>query len=1082
MAKFFIDRPIFAWVLAIILMFAGVLAIKTLPIAQYPPIAPPAVAITVTYPGASAETVQSTVVQVIEQQMSGIDHLLYFSSESDKDGSMTITLNFEQGTNPDIAQVQVQNKLQLATPLLPEEVQREGLRVAKSTKNFLLVIAFYSEDGSMGAFDIADYIASSVQDPVSRTLGVGDYILFGSQYAMRIWLDPAKLNNYSLTPVDVATALQAQNVQVASGELGGLPSIKGQQLNATVVGPSYLQKPGEFANILLRVNADGSQVRLKDVARVELGAESYALNGKFDGHPASGLAVKMSAGANALDTANAVRATIAKLEPYFPHGLRAAYPYDTTPFVKISLEEVVKTLFIAIGLVFLVMYLFLQNLRATFIPTITIPVVLLGTFAVLSLCGYSINVLTMFAMVLAIGLLVDDAIVVIENVERVMAEEGLSPRDATRKSMDQITGALVGIALVLTAVFLPMAFFTGSTGVIYRQFSITIVSAMVLSILTALIFTPALCATILKPVEKGHQEKQTGPFGLFNRVFRRSNNIYESGVKRVVRWPIPFGLVYALLLVALGFLFLRVPTSFIPDEDQGIMFVQVTTPPGATVERTQAVLDRVREYFMGTEKAAVAHVFTVTGFSFGGRGQSSGLAFVALKPWNVRPGAKNRAQAIAGRAMGYFRSFKDAMAFAFVPPAVLELGNASGFDAELLDRGNLGHKALLDARNQLLGLAMKDPHFAPYSVRPNGLDDEPQYRFDIDRERASAYGLTIADINNTLSFAWGSDYVQDFIDRGRIKRVFIQGDAPSRMLPEDFNNWYVRNNVGTMVPFSAFAQGSWTYGSPKLERYNGVPSTEILGVPAKGISTGEAMKVVESIAAKLPKGIALDWTGLSFEEQRAGTQTTALYAISLAVVFLCLAALYESWVIPFAVMLVVPLGIFGAVLATLGRGLSNDVFFQVGLLTTIGLSAKNAILIVEFAKENYDGGMELVEATVRAAHQRLRPILMTSLAFILGVMPLAIASGAGSGGQNAIGTGVIGGMFSATILAIFFVPLFFVAMLRLFRVKPWVPRGNRDHHDEPPAAPTVHAENVPSAPARPGAVTLPTNGVRHDPL
>jgi multidrug efflux pump len=1069
MAKFFIDRPIFAWVLAIILMLTGALAIKTLPVAQYPPIAPPAVAITVTYPGASAETVQSTVVQVIEQQLSGIDHLLYFSSESDKDGSMTITLNFEQGTNPDIAQVQVQNKLQLATPLLPQEVQQEGIRVAKATKNFLLVVAFYSEDGSMSAFDIADYIASSVQDPVSRTPGVGDYILFGSQYAMRIWLDPAKLNNFSLTPVDVSNAIQAQNVQVASGELGGLPSIKGQELNATVIGPSYLQKPSEFANILLRVNPDGSQVRLKDVARVELGAESYALNGKFDGHPASGLAVKLSEGANALDTANAVRATIAKLTPYFPRGLKAAYPYDTTPFVKISIEDVVKTLFIAIGLVFLVMFVFLQSLRATLIPTIAIPVVLLGTFGVLSAFGYSINVLTMFAMVLAIGLLVDDAIVVIENVERVMAEEGLSPREATRKSMDQITGALVGIALVLTAVFLPMAFFSGSTGVIYRQFSVTIVSAMILSVLTALIFTPALCATILKPVEKGHQEKQTGPFGLFNRAFRRSNNVYEGGVRRVVRWPVSFGFVYALILAGLAYLFLQVPTSFLPDEDQGIMFVQVTTPPGATVERTQAVLDRVREYFMGTEKAAVDHVFTVTGFSFGGRGQSSGLAFVALKPWSVRPGARNRAQAVAGRAMGFFQTFKDAMAFAFVPPAVLELGNATGFDLELEDRGNLGHDALMAARNQFLGMARKEPKFAPYTVRPNGLDDEPQYTFSFDRERASAYGLTVADINNTLSDAWGSGYVNQFLDRGRIKRVFIQGLETSRMLPEDFNKWYVRNHQGQMVPFSAFSDAKWTYGSPKLERYNGTPSTEILGVPAPGVSTGEAMKAAELLAAKLPKGIALEWTGLSYEEQRAGTQTTALYAISLAVVFLCLAALYESWVIPFAVMLVVPLGILGAVVATLGRGLANDVFFQVGLLTTIGLSAKNAILIVEFAKENYDSGMELTEATVRAAHQRLRPILMTSLAFILGVMPLAIASGAGSGGQNAIGTGVIGGMFSATILAVFFVPLFFVAMLRLFRVKRRVARGDRDdHHDE---APTGERPVV--------AAASPTNGISH---
>jgi hydrophobe/amphiphile efflux-1 (HAE1) family protein len=1077
MAKFFIDRPIFAWVLAIILIMAGTLAIHTLPVAQYPPIAPPAVAITVTYPGASAETVQSTVVQVIEQQLSGIDHLLYFSSESDKDGSMTITLSFEQGTNPDIAQVQVQNKLQLAVPLLPPEVQQQGIRVAKATKNFLLVIGFYSEDDSMTAADIGDYIASSVQDPVSRTSGVGDFILFGSQYAMRIWLDPAKLDNYSLTPIDVSTAIQAQNVQVASGEIGGLPSIKGQELNATVIGPSRLQHPAEFGNILLKVNPDGSQVRLHDVATIALGAESYALNAKFDGHPASGLAVKLSSGANALETADAVHATINKLAPYFPRGLRAAYPYDTTPFVKISIEEVVKTLFIAIGLVFVVMYLFLQNIRATFIPTIAIPVVLLGTFGVLSLCGYSINVLTMFAMVLAIGLLVDDAIVVIENVERVMAEEGLSPRDATRKSMDQITGALVGIALVLTAVFLPMAFFTGSTGVIYRQFSITIVSAMILSILTALIFTPALCATILKPVEKGHKEKQTGFFGFFNRSFNRSNRVYEGGVKGVLRWPISFGFIYALLLAGLAYLFLQVPTSFLPDEDQGIMFVQVTTPPGATVERTQAVLDRVREYFQGTEKEAVDHVFTVTGFSFGGRGQSSGLAFIDLKPWSQRPGARNRAQAIAGRAMGAFMQYKDAMAFAFVPPAVLELGNATGFDLELVDRGNVGHKALMDARNQFLGMAMKEPEFAPYSVRPNGLDDEPQYTFSFDRERAGAYGLTIADINNTLSDAWGSGYVNDFLDRGRVKRVFIQGDDTSRMLPEDFNKWYVRNSVGTMVPFSAFSDGKWTYGSPKLERYDGVPSVEILGQPAPGVSTGTAMKIVESLVDKLPKGVSLEWTGLSFEEQRAGTQTTSLYAISLAVVFLCLAALYESWVIPFAVMLVVPLGVFGAVLATLGRGLANDVFFQVGLLTTIGLSAKNAILIVEFAKENYDSGMELTEATVRAAHQRLRPILMTSLAFILGVAPLAIASGAGSGGQNAIGTGVIGGMFSATILAVFFVPLFFVAMLRLFRVQRWKARGDDDdHHDKPPGD---HPAATPSGERPQRIVVGPSNGVRH---
>ena len=1052
MSKFFIDRPIFAWVLAIILMFGGALAILQLPVAQYPPLAPPAVAITVVYPGASAETVQSTVVQVIEQQLSALDHLLYFSSESDKDGSMTITLNFEQGTNADIAQVQVQNRLQLATPLLPPEVQQQGIRVAKSAKNFLLVLGFSSTDGSMNARDIADFIASKVQDPISRTPGVGDYQLFGSQYAMRIWLDPAKLNNFSLTPVDVSSAIAAQNVQIPSGELGGLPSAPGQELNATVIGPSRLQTPEEFGAILLRVNPDGSQVRLRDVARVELGGEIYSLEGKYNGNPASGLAVKLATGANALDTAKAVHATMEKLKPLFPPGLRVDYPYDTTPFIKISIGEVVKTLFIAIFLVFLVMFLFLQNLRATLIPTIAVPVVLLGTFAVLALAGYSINVLTMFAMVLAIGLLVDDAIVVIENVERVMAEEGLSPREATRKSMDQITGALCGIALVLAAVFLPMAFFSGSTGVIYRQFSITIVSAMALSVLTALIFTPALCATILAPVEKGHTEKKRGFFGMFNRGFNRANRGYESGVQHVLRRGLVYLLIYVVLLAAMAFLYLRVPSSFLPDEDQGILFVQVNTPVGATVDRTGKVLDQIREYFETKEKANVDGVFTVTGFSFGGRGQSSGLAFVHLKDWSQRPGAQNRVQAIAGRAMGYFSTIKDAMAFAFAPPAALELGNATGFDFELLDRANLGHQKLMEARNQVLGLAAKNP--ALFAVRPNGLDDEPQYRFAFDREKASAFGLTMEDINNTLSYAWGSGYVNDFIDRGRVKRVFIQGDAPSRMLPQDFNKWYVRNGRGEMVPFSAFATGSWIYGSPKLERYNGVSSVEILGQPAPGYSTGAAMAAMENIAKQLPAGLDFEWTGLSYEEQRAGSQVGALYSISLVVVFLCLAALYESWSIPFAVMLVVPLGVFGAILATLLRGLNNDVFFQVGLLTTIGLSAKNAILIVEFAKENYEQGMDLIDATVRAAHQRLRPILMTSLAFMLGVLPLAMANGAGSGGQNAIGTGVIGGMFAATVLAIFFVPLFFVTMLKTFRVK------RRRVYSDSPEEPENHNDEI----------------------
>jgi multidrug efflux pump len=1034
MSKFFIDRPIFAWVIAIILMMAGILAIRTLPIAQYPSIAPPAVSITVIYPGASAETVQSTVVQVIEQQLSGIDHLLYFSSESDKDGSMTITLDFEQGTNPDIAQVQVQNKLQLAVPLLPPEVQLQGIRVAKATRNFLLVVGFVSPDSSMTAADISDFIASTVQDPVSRTLGVGDIQLFGSQYAMRIWMDPAKLNNYSLTPVDVSNAILAQNVQIASGELGGLPSARGQELNATVIGPSRLQKPEEFGNILLRVNPDGSQVRLHDVARVELGAESYSIQGKYNGQPASALAVKLASGANALAAARAVHETISRLEPFFPPGVKAIYPYDTTPFVKISIEEVIKTLSEAIILVVLVIYLFLQSVRATLIPAIAVPVVLLGTFAVLYMTGFIINTLTMFGMVLAIGLLVDDAIVVIENVERVMAEEGLSPREATRKSMDQITGALVGIALVLSAVFLPMAFFAGSTGVIYRQFSITLISAMTLSVLVALIFTPALCATVLKPVEKGHQEKTRGFFGLFNRAFRRGNRYYEGAVSHILRRNAPYLLIYVVIVAGMAYLFTRVPTSFLPDEDQGILFVQVNTPAGATINRTSEVLDRIREYFLNEEKNSVDGVFTVAGFSFGGRGQSSGLAFVHLKDWSERPGVQNRVHAIAGRAMAHFAKIKDALAFAFAPPAVLELGNATGFDFELLDRANLGHAKLMDARNQLLGMAAKDPTLM--AVRSNGLEDEAQYHIDIDRQKADAFKLTIADVNNTLSAAWGSAYVNDFIDRGRIKRVFIQGDVPSRMLPEDFNKWYVRNSDGQMVPFSAFAKGTWSYGSPKLERYNGVSSIEILGQPAPGFSTGASLSTMEALAAKLPAGIAYDWTGLSFQEKRAGSQAGSLYAISLAVVFLCLAALYESWSIPFAVMLVVPLGVFGAIFATLLRGLNNDVFFQVGLLTTVGLSAKNAILIVEFAKANYEQGMDLVEATVRAAHQRLRPILMTSLAFILGVSPLAISTGAGSGGQNAIGTGVIGGMLAATFLAIFFVPLFFVVMLRLFKVKP----------------------------------------------
>jgi multidrug efflux pump len=1030
MSRFFIDHPVFAWVLAIVLMLAGAVAVFTLPIAQYPSIAPPAVSITVTYPGASAETVQSTVVQVIEQQLSGLDHLLYFSSESDKDGSITITLNFDQGTNPDIAQVQVQNKLQLAQPRLPLVVQQQGIQVAKATKNFLIVVGFVSTDGSMSSADLGDFIASTVQDPISRTPGVGDYQLFGSQYAMRIWLDPAKLNNYGLTPGDVAVAVQAQNVQVAAGELGGLPSVKNQQLNATIIGPSYLQTPQQFGEILLRVQPTGAKVLLRDVARIELGGETYSLNTKYNGHPASALAVKLASGANALDTVKAVHATIEKLRPNFPLGVEAIYPYDTTPFVQLSIEGVVETLIIAIILVFLIMYLFLQNMRATLIPTIAVPVVLLGTCAILSLAGYSINSLTMFGMVLAIGLLVDDAIVVVENVERVMHEDHLSPKEATRKSMDEISGALVGIALVLTAVFLPMSLFGGSTGVIYRQFSITIVSSMVLSVLVALIFTPALCATILKPPKEGGKR---GFFGWFNRNFDRGNRKYIGAVERAIAHPILSMSIFVGILAVLALVFVRVPHGFLPDEDQGVMFVQVTSPPGATNVRTQQVLDDVADYFQKSEASNVQGVFEVAGFSFGGRGQNAGLIFVKLKDWSDRPGDQNRVQAIAGRAMGRFRQIKDAQVFAFAPPAVLELGNATGFDFEILDLANLGHDRLMAARNQLLQAAAKDKRLV--AVRPNGINDEPQYTIVIDREKANAQSLSIADINTTLSAAWGSAYINDFVDRGRVKRVYMQGETDSRMLPDQLDSWYVRNALGQMVKFSSFATGRWTYGSPKLERYGGIPSIEVLGSPAPELSTGTAIAAMQEIASNLPVGFGYAWTGLSYEEQKSGSQTGLLYSGSLIFVFLCLAALYESWSIPVAVLLVVPLGVVGAVLATFLRGLNNDVYFQVGLLTTIGLSAKNAILIVEFAKANFEAGMGLAEAATVAARERLRPILMTSMAFILGVTPLAVSMGAGSGGQNAIGTGVIGGMFSATVLAIMLVPVFFVLVLRLFRVK-----------------------------------------------
>ncbi|HAT2813101.1 TPA: efflux RND transporter permease subunit [Citrobacter freundii] len=1032
MANFFIRRPIFAWVLAIILMMAGALAIMQLPVAQYPTIAPPAVAISATYPGADAQTVQDTVTQVIEQNMNGIDNLMYMSSTSDSAGSVTITLTFQSGTDPDIAQVQVQNKLQLATPLLPQEVQQQGISVEKSSSSFLMVAGFVSDNPQTTQDDISDYVASNVKDSISRLNGVGDVQLFGAQYAMRIWLDANLLNKYQLTPVDVINQLKVQNDQIAAGQLGGTPALPNQQLNASIIAQTRLKDPEEFGKVTLRVNSDGSVVHLKDVARIELGGENYNVVARINGKPASGLGIKLATGANALDTANAIKAKLVELQPFFPQGMKVVYPYDTTPFVTISIHEVVKTLFEAIVLVFLVMYLFLQNIRATLIPTIAVPVVLLGTFAVLAAFGYSINTLTMFGMVLAIGLLVDDAIVVVENVERVMMEDNLPPKEATEKSMSQIQGALVGIAMVLSAVFIPMAFFGGSTGAIYRQFSITIVSAMALSVLVALILTPALCATLLKPVSAEHHEKKSGFFGWFNTKFDHSVNHYTNSVSGIVRKTGRYLVVYLIIVIGMAILFMRLPTSFLPEEDQGVFMTMIQLPAGATQERTQKVLDQVTQYYMTNEKANVESVFTVNGFSFSGQGQNSGLAFVSLKPWDERSGEENSVEAVIARATRAFSQIRDGLVFPFNMPAIVELGTATGFDFELIDQGGLGHTALTQARNQLLGMVTKHPDLL-VRVRPNGLEDTPQFKLDVDQEKAQALGVSLSDINETISASLGGYYVNDFIDRGRVKKVYVQGDAKYRMLPADINNLYIRSSNGEMVPFSAFSASHWIYGSPRLERYNGMPSMEILGEAASGRSTGEAMALMESLAEKLPNGIGHDWTGMSYQERLSGNQAPALYAISLIVVFLCLAALYESWSIPFSVMLVVPLGVVGALLAASLRGMNNDVYFQVGLLTTIGLSAKNAILIVEFAKDLMDKeGKGLIEATLEASRMRLRPILMTSLAFILGVMPLVISHGAGSGEQNAVGTGVMGGMLTATLLAIFFVPVFFVVVRRRF--------------------------------------------------
>jgi hydrophobe/amphiphile efflux-1 (HAE1) family protein len=1046
MSRFFIDRPIFAWVIALVLVLAGVLAIRALPVAQFPALAPPQISVTAIFPGADAQTLENTTTQVIEQQMKGLDHLVYFSSTSDSSGTATVTMTFAQGTNPDTAQVQVENKLQTATALLPQEVQLQGLTVTKSARNFALIVGLESTDGSHDQDDLGDLMASKIEDPLSRITGVGDTQFFGAQYAMRIWLDPLKMANLQITVGDVTSAVTAQNDQVSAGQIGGLPTVKGQRLNAIVSVQSRLTSPEEFRKILLRTNPDGSTVTLGDVARVEIGAETDTFISRYDGYPATGLAIKLAPGANALATIQAVKNKMKELSATFPPDIKIVYPIDTSPFISLSIKDVVITLFEAVGLVFLVMLVFLQNLRATLIPTIAVPVVLLGAFAVLFIAGFSINTLTMFGMVLAIGLLVDDAIVVVENVERLIHTEGLSPKEAARKSMDEITGALVGIGVVLSAVFLPMALFGGSAGVIYRQFSITIVASMTLSVMIALIFTPALCATILKPA-KTDREHEKGFAGWFNRNFDRGVTRYGRGVGTANRrWGRTL-VIYGLIVGAVSLLFATLPGGFLPDEDQGFLFTQVTLPPGSTAEQTEAVMAKVRKHYLVDEKANVAGLFTAAGFGFVGIGQNTGLGFATLKDWSERPGKDRTVQAVVGRVFAQLTpSVTAGQVIAFAPPAAFELGNATGFDFELKDIGNVGHDKLLAARNQLLGMAMKDKGLA--QVRPNGLDDVPQLRLDVDHARAGALGLSIADINTTVSAAFGSAYIDQFVDRGRVKKVFVQADAPFRTRPEDLNNLYVRGSSGTMAPVSAFATSEWFKGPTRLERYNGEPAMEIQGSPSPGESTGTAMAHMGALAKKLPPGIGYEWTGLSFEEKASGGQSSALYGLSLLIVFLALAALYESWSVPIAVLLVVPLGVVGALLSAHLTRLNNDIYFQVALITTIGVSAKNAILIVEFAEERMKMGMNAAEAALAAAKLRLRPILMTSFAFIFGVLPLAVSHGAGSGGQNAIGRGVIGGMLSATVLAIFIVPVFFVVVKRLFR------------QDRPPAeaAPAQEAE------------------------
>jgi hydrophobe/amphiphile efflux-1 (HAE1) family protein len=1032
LSRFFLERPVFAWVIAIILMVAGGLAIYSLPISQYPPIAPPSIAIAAFYPGASAETVENSVTQIIEQKMTGFDKMLYLAATSDSSGSSRIELTFAPGTDPDLAWAQVQNKLQLAMASLPEVVQRAGIRVSKSTRNYLLMVGLVSEDRSLDGDDLRDYAQSNIEKVLSRVSGVGEVEVFGSQYAMRIWLNPDKLIDYHMTIQDVVGGLRAYNVEVSAGQFGGAPAMPGQRLNAAIIVQSLLKTPEEFASIPLRSNPDGSVVRVKDVGRAELGTEFYDMQAYYNGKPAAILAVRQAAGANALETADNIRAKMAEMSEFFPAGMRIVYPFDTTPFVKVAIEEVVKTLFEAIFLVFLVMYLFMGNMRATLIPTIAVPVVILGTFAVLGLFGFSINMLTMFAMVLAIGLLVDDAIVVVENVERIMSEEGTSPKEATRKSMDQITSALIGIGLVLSAVFGPMAFFSGSTGVIYRQFSVTIVASMLLSVLVALILTPVLCASLLKAVPKGHEPAEGGfwllrPFfRWFDRLFFWSRDGYLKLVGRSLAHKIRYVFAFLVIVGAMVVLFRRMPTAYLPDEDQGVLMVQVMLPANSTLEQTEQIMEGVKNHFLEQEKDAVESVMTVAGSNFAGRGQNAGMAFVRLRDWKLRDRPELKVTALAGRAMRAFFQIRNAQVFAFAPPAVVELGMSKGFDFQLLDRGGLGHGGLMAARNQLLGMAMQDPILT--KVRPNGLEDVPEYRVDVDWDKAGALGLPITSIHSTISAAFGSAYVNDFIQGGRVKRVYIQADAPYRMLPGDLDKLYVRNAAGKMVPYSSFASGHWTSGSPKLERFNGFPSLNILGEAMQGRSSGEAMAAMEGFVKKLPQGIGYDWTGLSYQERQAGSQTGLLYAFSILVIFLCLAALYESWPIPIAILLTLPLGVIGGVIGSTLRGFPNDVYFQIGLLTTLGLTTKNAILIVQFAKARVEQGMGLIEATLEGARLRLRPILMTSLAFGFGVLPLTFANGAGAGAQKAIGTAVLGGVVTSTFLVTIFAPLFYVVI------------------------------------------------------